>query len=64
MTFKMPTMQCGTLQNEDVLREGYQPKMFLYALDELFFIFDQVKQQRGIDERFIMAYKILCLMAL
>ena len=44
-TFKTPTMQRGTLQNEDVLCEGYRPKMLLYALDELFYIFDQVKRQ-------------------
>ena len=49
-TFKMPTMQHGTLWNEDVLCKGYWPKMLLYALDKLFFIFDQVKQQRGIDK--------------
>ena len=45
VTFKTPTMQCGTLWNEDVLCKGYQPKMLLYDLDELFFIFDQVKWQ-------------------
>ena len=38
--------------------------MLLYALNELFFIFDQVKWQRGIDERLIVAYKILCLSVL
>ena len=44
-TFKMPTMQHSTLRNEDIVHEGYRPKMLLYALDELFFIFDQVKCQ-------------------
>ena len=45
--FKTPTMQCGTLRNEDVLHDGYQPKMLLYVvyLDELFYVFDQVKWQ-------------------
>ena len=38
VSFKSPTMQCGTLQNEDVLHEGYRSKMLLYALDELFYI--------------------------
>ena len=33
--------------------------MLLYALDELFFIFDQVKWQQGIDERLVVAYEIL-----
>ena len=64
VTFKMPTMQRGTLWNEDVLCEGYRPKMLLYALDELFFIFYQVKWQRGIDERLIVGHEILCLRVL
>ena len=38
--------------------------MLLYALDEPFYIFDQVKWQRGIDERLIVAYEILCLSVL
>ena len=63
-TFKTPTMQHGTLRNEDVLREGYRPKMLLYALDKLFYIFDQVKWQRGTDERLVIAYEILCLSTL
>ena len=44
-SFKMPTIQRSTLQNEDVLHEGYRPKMLLCALDELFYIYDQVKHQ-------------------
>ena len=64
VTFKTPTMQHGTLWNKDMLREGYWSKMLLYALDELFFIFDQVKQQQGINERLVIAYKILCLSTL
>ena len=44
-TFKTPTMQWGTLCNEDVLHDGYWPKMLLYALDEIFYVFDQVKRQ-------------------
>ena len=61
VTFKTPTMQRSTLHNEDVLHKGYQPKMLLYTLNKLFYIFDQVKQQQGIDETLIVAYKILCL---
>ena len=38
--------------------------MLLYALDELFFIFDQVMHQWGIDEMLDVAYEILCLTAL
>ena len=59
--FKTPTMQRGTLCNEDVLHNGYQPKMLLYALDELFYMFDQVKWQRGMDEKLVVVYKIYCL---
>ena len=57
-------MEHGTLHNEDILREGYWPKMLLYALDELFYVFDQVKWQRGTDEKLIVAYEILCLSTL
>ena len=57
-SFKTPTMQCSTLWNKDVLHKGYRPKMLLYALDELFYIYDQVKHQRGVDERLVMAYEI------
>ena len=62
--FKTPTMECGTLRNEDMLWEGYWPKMLLYTLDELFYVFDQVKQQQGTDEMLIVAYEILCLSTL
>ena len=64
ISFKMPTMQCGTLWNEDVLCEGYRPKMLLYTLDELFYIYDQVKCHRGIDEKLVVVYEILSLAAL
>ena len=63
-TFKTPTMQPSSLHNEDVLHNGYRPKMLLYALDELFYIFDQVKQQQGMDEKIFVAYEILCLSVL
>ena len=60
-SFKMPTKQHGTLWNEDILHEGYRPKMLLHALDELFYIYDQVKCHRGIDEKLVMVYEILSL---
>ena len=63
-SFKMPTIQCLTLWNKDVLHEGYQPKMLLYALGELFYIYDQVKHHRGVDEKLVVAYEILSLTAL
>ena len=38
--------------------------MLLYALDEFFYIFDQVKCHRGIDEKLVVAYEILSLAVL
>ena len=63
-TFKTLTMQRDTLCNKDVLHDGYWPKMLLYALDELFYVFDQVKWQRGMDEKLVVAYEILYLSVL
>ena len=60
-SFKMPTIQCCTLPNENVLHEGYRPKMLLYALDELFYIYNQVKHHGGVDEKLVVVYEILSL---
>ena len=38
--------------------------MLLYALDEVFYIFDQVRKQWSADEKIIVAYEILCLSTL
>ena len=46
------------------MREGYRLKMLLYALDELFYIYDQVKCHRGVDEKLVVAYEILSLTVL
>ena len=35
--------------------------MLLYALDELFYIYSQVKNLQRADEKVILAYEILCL---
>ena len=59
--FKMPSMEVSSLCHEDVMRDGYQPKMLLFALDELFYIYDQIKKQRRPDKKIIVAYEILCL---
>ena len=63
-SFKLSTMQHSTLRNKDVLRKGYRPKMLLYALDELFYIYDHVKHHRDIDEKWVVVYEILGLAAL
>ena len=39
-SFKMSTILHDTLQHNDIMQEGYRPKMLLYALDELFHIYD------------------------
>ena len=49
------------LHHEDAMRDGYQPKVLLFALDELFYIYSQIKKQRRADEKIIVAYEILCL---
>ena len=59
--FRMPSMDIGSLRHEDVMRDGYWPKMLLFALDELLYIYDQIKKQRRADEKIVIAYEILCL---
>ena len=59
--FKMPSMDVGSLHHEDIMRDGYQPKMLLFALDELFYIYDQIEKQRRPDKKIVVTYKILCL---
>ena len=61
--FKMPSMQIGSLHHEDVMHNGYRPKMLLFVLDELFYIFDQIKKQWRADEKIVAAYEMLCLSA-
>ena len=57
-------MLCDTLRHNDIMQEGYRPKMLLYALDELFYIYDQVKHHRGINEKIVVAYEIISFTAL
>ena len=66
MSFKTPTMQCDTLWHENIMWEGYRPKMLLYALDDLFYIYDQVKCHGGggVNEKLVVAYEILSLTTL
>ena len=61
--FKMPTLQKGTLQAVESMRDGYCPKMLLYALDELFYIYAQIKNSQWEDDKLVLAYEILCLSA-
>ena len=61
--FKTPSMQLGSLHHEEVMCNSYRPKMLLYVLDELFYIFDQIRKQQSMDEKIIVAYEILCLSA-
>ena len=59
--FKMPSMQVGSLHHKEVMHDDYRLKMLLFALDELFYIFDQIRRQQSVDEKIIVAYEILCL---
>ena len=61
--FKMPTLNKETLWAKDSMRDGYHPKMLLYALDELFYIYTQVKNSRRADDKLVLAYEILCISA-
>ena len=61
--FKMLSMHVGSLRHEEVMRDGYRPKMLLFALDKLFYIFDQIKKQRRADEKIVVTYEMLCLSA-
>ena len=58
--FITPTLNKGTLWATDIMRDGYCPKMLLYALDELFFIYVQIRDSPR-DERVMLAYEILCI---
>ena len=45
--FKTPTLNKGTLQAKESMRDGYHPKMLLYVLDELFYIYAKSRIHRG-----------------
>ena len=59
--FKMPTLNKGMLRAEDSMRDGYHPKMLLFALDELFYVYAQVKNSGRVDDKLVLAYEILCI---
>ena len=58
--FKTPTLNKGTLWAAEIMRDGYRPKMLLYTLDELFFIYVQIRDSPR-DERVMLAYEIQCI---
>ena len=60
--FKTPTLHKGMLQAAENMRDGYHPKMLLYALDELFYIFAQIKNSHR-EDKVVLAYEILCISA-
>ena len=59
--FKMPTLNKGTLWAEDSMRDGYHRKMLLFVLDELFYVYAQVKNSRRANDKLVLAYEILCI---
>ena len=61
--FKTPTLQKGTLWAIESMRDRYHPKMLLYVLDELFYIYAQIKNSQREDDKLMLAYEILFLSA-
>ena len=61
--FKMLTLNKETLWAKDSMRDGYCPKMLLYVLDKLFYIYAQVKNSQRPDDKLVLAYEILCISA-
>ena len=59
--FKTPTLNKETLWLKDSMRDGYHPKMLLYVLDELFYIYTQIKNSQRVDDKFVLTYEILCI---
>ena len=60
--FKTPTLNKGTLRAMESMRDGYHPKTLMYVLDELFYIFTQIKNSHR-DDKVVLAYEILCISA-
>ena len=61
--FKTPTLNKGTLWAAEIMRDSYHPKMLLYALDKLFFVYAQIRDSPR-DERVMLAYEILCILSI
>ena len=51
------------LHHKDAMRDGYRLRMLLFMLDELFYIYSQIKNLWRVDEKIVITYKILCLSA-
>ena len=58
--FKTPTLNKGMLWAVEIMRDRYHPKMLLYTLDKLFFVYAQIRDSPR-DERVVLAYEILCI---
>ena len=61
--FKTPILHKESLWPKDSMRDGYHPKMLLYVLDELFYIYTQIKNSQRVDDKLMLAYEILCISA-
>ena len=57
------TLNKETLCPEDSMRDGYHPKMLLYVLDELFYVYAQIRNSRRVDDKLVLTYEILCISA-
>ena len=62
-SFQDADPQQRDVRAEDSMRDGYHPKMLLYVLDELFYIYTQVKNSQRVDDKLVLAYKILYISA-
>ena len=56
---KTPTLNKEMLWPKDSMRDRYHLKMVLYALDELFYIYAQIKNSRRVDDKLMLTYEIL-----
>ena len=61
--FKMPTFHKETLWAKESMRDEYHPKMLLYVLDELFYVYIQVKNSQRANDKLVLTYDILCILA-
>ena len=58
-----PSFQDADPPERDVMGRRYHPKMLLYALDKLFYVYTQVKNSQSADDKLVLAYEILCISA-
>ena len=59
-----PSLQDADPQQRDSMGQGqHEGNASIYVLDELFYVYVQVKNSRRPDEKLMLAYEILCISA-